>query len=87
MAPRGPGGVELPDLKPGEPQMAEPKTRERVLDAVRVLLEDATVEDATERLCFLAKIEEGLRQVEAGETVSHEEARARIFGMRLHRPM
>ena len=40
-----------------------------------------------ERLCFLAKIEEGLRQVEAGETVSHEEARARIFGMRLHRPM
>jgi predicted transcriptional regulator len=66
--------------------MAEPKTRERVLDAVRVLLEDATVEDAMECLCFLAKIEEGLRQVEAGETVSHEEARARIFGMRLHRP-
>jgi predicted transcriptional regulator len=77
----------LLDLKPGEPQMAEPKTKERVLDAVRVLPEDATVEDAMERLCFLAKIEEGLRQVEAGETVSHEEARAHIFGMRLHRPM
>jgi len=70
----------LPDLKPGEPQMAEPKAKERVLDAVRGLPEDATVEDAMERLYFLAKIEEGLRQAEAGETVSHEEARKRIFG-------
>jgi predicted transcriptional regulator len=30
-----------------------------------------------ERLYLLAKIEEGLRQAEAGETVSHEEARKR----------
>jgi predicted transcriptional regulator len=60
--------------------MAEPKARERVLDAVRGLPDDATVEDAMERLYFLAKIEEGLRQAEAGETVSHDEARKRIFG-------
>ncbi len=80
MAPGGSGGVELPDLKPGEPQMAEPNAKERVLDAVRGLPDDATVEDAMERLYFLAKIEEGLRQAEAGETVSHEEARKRIFG-------
>jgi len=70
----------LADLKPGEPQMAESKAKERVLDAVRGLPDDATVEDAMERLYFLAKIEEGLRQAEAGETVSHEEARKRIFG-------
>lgn len=60
--------------------MAEPRVKERVLDAVRGLPEDATVEDAMERLYFLAKIEEGLRQAEAGETVSHDEARRRIFG-------
>jgi len=60
--------------------MAEPKAKERVLEAVRDLPDDATVEDAMERLYFLAKIEEGLRQAEAGETVSHEEARKRILG-------
>jgi predicted transcriptional regulator len=80
MAPQGVEGVEFPHPEPGELKMAEPKAKERVLDAVRGLPEDATVEDAMERLYFLAKVEEGLRQAEAGETVSHEEARKRIFG-------
>ena len=60
--------------------MAEPKTKDRVLDAVRDLPEDATVEDAMERLYFLAKVEEGLRQAKAGQTMSGEEARKRILG-------
>ncbi len=60
--------------------MPEQRVKERVLDAVRGLPEDATVEDAMERLYFLAKIEEGLRQAEADETVDHEEARRRILG-------
>jgi len=60
--------------------MAEPKVKERVLDAVRGLPDDATVEDATERLYFLAKVEEGLRQADAGEMVSSEEARRGILG-------
>ena len=34
----------------------------------------ATLEDAIERLCFLAKVEEGLRQSDAGETIPHAEA-------------
>jgi predicted transcriptional regulator len=38
------------------------------------------VEDAMERLYFLAKIEEGERQANAGRTVSHEEAKRRILG-------
>ena len=37
------------------------------------LPEDATIEDAIERLCFMAKVEEGLRQSEAGQVVPHEE--------------
>ncbi len=60
--------------------MTQSKTKERVLDAVRDLPEDATVEDAMERLYFLAKVEEGVRQADAGETVSHEEARRRALG-------
>lgn len=60
--------------------MAEPKVKERVIDAVRELPDDATVEDAMERLYFLAKVEKGLQQAEAGQTVSHEEAKQRILG-------
>ena len=60
--------------------MPDSKAKERVLDAVRGLPEDATVEDAMERLYFLAKVEEGERQVDAGQTVSHEEAKRRILG-------
>ncbi len=33
-----------------------------------------------EHLYFLAKVEEGLRQAEAGQTMSAEEARKRILG-------
>ena len=60
--------------------MAEPKVKDRVIDAVRELPDDATVEDAMERLYFLAKVEKGLEQAEAGQTVSHEEAKRRILG-------
>jgi predicted transcriptional regulator len=37
------------------------------------------VEDAMERLYFLAKIERGLEQSEAGETISHDEIKARFL--------
>jgi predicted transcriptional regulator len=60
--------------------MAETKVKDRVLEAVRMLPDDATVEDAMERLYFLAKVEEGLRQADSGGTVSSEEARRRILG-------
>jgi len=60
--------------------MAENRLKDRVLEAVRELPEDATVEDAMERLYLLAKIEAGERQADAGQTLSHDEARERIFG-------
>lgn len=59
--------------------MSKPKAKQRVLEAVRDLPDDATVEDAMERLYFVAKVEEGLRQAESGETVSHEEAKRHIL--------
>ena len=60
--------------------MAASNIKQRVIEAVRDLPEDATVEDAMDRLYFLAKVEEGLKQAETGETVSHEEAKRRILG-------
>ena len=43
------------------------------------LPDDATIEDAMERLYFLAKIEQGLEQSESGKTVSHVEIKARFL--------
>ena len=48
---------------------------DQVIAALRALPDDATIEDAIERLCFIAKIEEGLRQSEAGRVVLHEEVK------------
>lgn len=38
--------------------------RDRMIEALRELPPDASVEDAIERLVFLAKIEEGLAQLD-----------------------
>ena len=54
--------------------------KQRILQAVEGLPENATLEDAIERLCFLAKVDEGLRQSDAGETVSHQDAVRQLLG-------
>jgi predicted transcriptional regulator len=53
-------------------------TKERMLKAIEGLPEDATVEDAMERLYLLYKIEQGLADIEAGRTITQEEARQRL---------
>lgn len=50
-----------------------PELKQRVLDAVDALPPDATIEDAIERLVFLAKVERGLAQVAAGQGIPHDE--------------
>ena len=54
--------------------MAAETVKQKILQVVERLPDTATLEDAIERLCFLAKVEEGLRQSDAGETVPHAEA-------------
>jgi predicted transcriptional regulator len=56
------------------------QVKQDIVRAVQDLPEDATVEDATERLYFLAKIERGLEQSEAGNTVSYDEIKSRFLG-------
>jgi len=53
-------------------------TKERVVQAVQSLPEDASIEDAMERLLFLAKIERGLQQANAGQTISHDQVKERM---------
>jgi predicted transcriptional regulator len=49
-------------------------------EAIEHLPEDATVEDAMDRLYFLAKVTRGLDAADRGEVVSHEEARRAVLG-------
>lgn len=53
--------------------------KQRALDAIRSLPDSATIENAIERLCFIAKIEEGLQQSRAGQVVSNDEVKKRFL--------
>ena len=49
-----------------------------MVEAIRELPQDASVDDAIERLVFLAKIEEGLAQLDRGEGIPHDEVKRRL---------
>ena len=51
--------------------------KDRILETLAQLPPSATVEDAMERLYFLAKVERGTEDLAAGRVVSHEEIKAR----------
>jgi len=51
--------------------------RDRILEALAQLPPTATVEDAMERLYFLAKVERGLADLDAGRVVAHDDLKAR----------
>jgi predicted transcriptional regulator len=53
-------------------------TKDRVHQLADQLPPEATLEDAIERLVFEAKIDRGLTQAAAGQTISHEDARRRL---------
>ena len=54
---------------------------EKVLQAVHNLPDDAPIEEAMERLLFMAKIERGLEQADSGQTISHDEVKERVGKM------
>ena len=58
--------------------MPTPTARDRILEALQDLPEDATFDDAIERLVFLAKIDAGLAELEAGKGIPHEEVKRRL---------
>ncbi len=59
--------------------METPPIKREIVRVIQDLPDDATVEDAIERLYFLAKLERGLEQSDAGQLMSHEEIKARFL--------
>lgn len=53
-------------------------TKQEAVRASQQLPDDASMEDAIERLVFLAKIERGLQQADAGETIPHVDVKSRM---------
>ncbi|HEY2991681.1 MAG TPA: hypothetical protein VGM22_02645 [Methylomirabilota bacterium] len=53
--------------------------KQKALAAVKTLPADATLEDAIERLVFLAKIERGLVEVDSGKGLDHNEVKRRLL--------
>jgi len=58
--------------------MPHESVRDQIKHVVDQLPPDATVEGAIERLVFLAKVNAGLADLEAGRTVPHEEVKRRL---------
>lgn len=58
--------------------MPTPTGREKILEALQDLPDDATADDAIERLIFLAKIDAGLAELDAGMGIPHEEVKRRL---------
>lgn len=49
--------------------------KEKMLEAVSTLPDDARIEDGMEKLLFLAKIEKGLEQADKRQTIPHDEVK------------
>tara|TARA_B100000315_G_scaffold27706_1_gene23667 strand:+ start:1790 stop:1972 length:183 start_codon:yes stop_codon:yes gene_type:complete len=54
------------------------ETKQQILKVMQELPNDASVEDALDRLYLLYKIEKGLRQADHGDLITQEEARLRM---------
>ena len=53
-------------------------TKEAVIELIRKLPDDATLADIMEELYVRQKIDEGLRQLDAGEGIDHDAAKAKL---------
>ncbi|MBN1359620.1 MAG: hypothetical protein JW993_03460 [Sedimentisphaerales bacterium] len=53
-------------------------TKEKAVQAIQGLPDDASIENAMERLLLLAKIDRGLEQADAGQTIPHSQVKERM---------
>ncbi len=52
--------------------------KQNILETVKSLPEETSIEEAMERLFLLSKIEKGCKQADAGQTYSHLEVKKRM---------
>ena len=53
-------------------------TKQEILNAIADLPEQASVQDALDRLYLLYKVDQGIKQADAGQLISQEEACSRM---------
>ena len=53
-------------------------TKQMVMQTVKSLPANASIEDAMEKLLFLAKVEKGINQADAGKTIPHDRVKERM---------
>lgn len=53
-------------------------TKEAVIDLIRRHPDDVSLTEIMEELFFRCQVDEGLRQLDAGEAIEHEEVRRRF---------
>ena len=58
--------------------MGSSTSRDQILEALQDLPSDATFDDAIERLIFLAKIDAGLSEIDAGKGIAHDEVKRHL---------
>jgi predicted transcriptional regulator len=52
--------------------------KQRVLEAVRELPDDCSIDDIAERVEFLAAVQKGFDQLDQGQGVSHDEVKRQV---------
>lgn len=58
--------------------MTTTTVKQKIMKALEEMPQDVTFSEVMERLYFLYKVEQGLKQVADGDIMSHAEAKARI---------
>lgn len=53
--------------------------KQQVFEAIAAFPEDAMVEDAIEQLCFIAKVRQGIQELEMGPGIPHTAAKQQIL--------
>ena len=50
-------------------------TKEKVLEAIKDMPKDFQLDELIEKLIFIEKVEEGIKQVSGGRAIPHEEVK------------
>lgn len=58
--------------------MPDTTIKQKVIDSIKKLPQDASLDDIMEHIYLIHKIEVGLKQSEQGDVVSHEEVLKKI---------
>jgi hypothetical protein len=52
--------------------------KQAAIDLIQRLPEEVSFEDIVEELCFRSRVDQGLKQLDDGQGVDHEEAKRRL---------